>query len=100
MRQDQGPSMCVLQAHRITQFDGVGLRDPDTVGNIVQFLSLLMAFEGVEAISAEDKKALVPKFRLWMREYPGRTASNASERCYGMLTGDECVWAWEWLTRR
>lgn len=90
MQENKNSTMGALLAQRTSQVPA-SMRDPDTIGEIVQFLSLLMAFEGVEAISADNKKALLPKLKAWSRNHPGRTASNASERCLGFLSGDRLV---------
>ena len=60
----------------------------DDIGEIGQFLSTLLVLQGIADIDSKDKTILLPKLEQWEREYPGRLASDVSERCLALLKDD------------
>jgi len=78
-----GPSMCATQAHRIATGTSDPM-DPSHIVEICQFLSTLLALQGVSAVSEEDLKVLLPKLRQWNRTYQKQQIT----RCLRQLEGD------------
>ncbi|KAJ8583035.1 hypothetical protein M405DRAFT_775865 [Rhizopogon salebrosus TDB-379] len=78
-----GPSMCATQAHRIVTGTS-NSTDPSHIVEICQFLSTLLALQGVSAVSEEDLKVLLPKLRQWNRTYQKQQIT----RCLRQLEGD------------
>jgi len=60
----------------------------DDIGELGQFLSTLVVLQGIADIDSKDKTILFPKLKQWEREYPGRLASDVSERCLALLKDD------------
>ncbi|KAG1812874.1 uncharacterized protein BJ212DRAFT_437622 [Suillus subaureus] len=57
---------------------------PTSLVEMCQFLSTLLALEGPNPISEEDKQALLPKLREWDRKYQRQQIT----RCLKQLEGD------------
>ena len=92
MRTSQGQGLAALQTKRTAQAaDDISSMIVDEVGEIGQFLSTLLVLQGTVDVDELDKDVLVPKLNQWKRMYPGRLASNTSERCLALLTDDPSV---------
>jgi hypothetical protein len=78
--------MCATQAHRIATGTSDST-DPSHIVEICQFLSTLLALQGVSAVSEEDLKVLLPKLRQWNRTYQKQQIT----RCLRQLEGDRSV---------
>ncbi|OAX40319.1 hypothetical protein K503DRAFT_626483 [Rhizopogon vinicolor AM-OR11-026] len=78
-----GSSMCATQAHRMVTASSDSV-DPTCIVEECQFLSTLLALQGTNAVSDEDRQALLPKLRQWNRTYQKQQIT----RCLRQLEGD------------
>lgn len=76
-------SICKTQARRMAAASSAPA-DPTSLVEMCQFLSTLLALEGPNSISEEDKQALLPKLREWDRKYQRQQIT----RCLKQLEGD------------
>ncbi|KAG2057608.1 hypothetical protein BDR06DRAFT_187323 [Suillus hirtellus] len=58
--------------------------DPVHIVEMCQFLSTLLALQGTNSVSEEDKQALLPKLREWNRKYQKQQIT----RCLKQLEDD------------
>lgn len=58
--------------------------DPTHLVEMCQFLSTLLALQGTNSVSEEDKQALLPKLREWNRKYQRQQIT----RCLKQLEDD------------
>ena len=65
--------------------------DDDDLGEIGQFLSSLLMYQGITDVNPTHIQAVLPKLKVVMRKYKAGFAGETSERCYDYLKGDECV---------
>ncbi|KII95600.1 hypothetical protein PLICRDRAFT_34515 [Plicaturopsis crispa FD-325 SS-3] len=87
-RMPESAGIVGLQAHRMATDPNVSSYSVDDIGEITQFLSTLFVLMGTFEVTDDDKKALLPRLKSWSRTYRGRLASEASDRCLGILTND------------
>lgn len=76
-------SICKTQARRMATASSTP-SDPTHLVEMCQFLSTLLALQGTNSISEEDKQALLPKLREWNRKYQRQQIT----RCLKQLEGD------------
>ncbi|KAG1735904.1 uncharacterized protein EDB91DRAFT_543782 [Suillus paluster] len=76
-------SICKAQAHRMVTMS-LDPADPVFVVEMCQFLSTLLALQGTNSVSEEDKQVLLPKLRQWSRKYQKQQIT----RCLKQLEGD------------
>lgn len=78
-----GSSICKTQARRMTTASS-DPADPVCIVEMCQFLSTLLALQGMNSVSEEDKQVLLPKLRQWNRRY----LKQQITRCLKQLEGD------------
>lgn len=76
-------SLCKIQAHRMATASSTPA-DPTYLVEMCQFLSTLLALQGTNSVSEEDKQVLLPKLREWNRKYQRQQIT----RCLRQLEGD------------
>lgn len=76
-------SICKTQAHRMATASSAPA-DPVHIVEMCQFLSTLLALQGTNSVSEEDKQALLPKLREWNRKYQKQQIT----RCLKQLEDD------------
>lgn len=83
--------MAALQLKRMASSDFPDNYEWGDLGEICQFLSVLLMYQGDADVEPQDKAAVLPKLqklhRKYDKEFPGETAV----RCYGFLSGDRLV---------
>ncbi|KAF4563121.1 hypothetical protein EYR36_003560 [Pleurotus pulmonarius] len=62
--------------------------DVDRVGEVGQFLATILLLQGTADVDEADKRALIPKLKVWERSFRGRLASETSGRCIAILADD------------
>ncbi|KAG2144328.1 hypothetical protein DEU56DRAFT_791259 [Suillus clintonianus] len=76
-------SICKTQARRMAAASS-DPADPTYIVEMCQFLSILLALQGLDSVSEEDKQVLLPKLREWNRKYQRQQIT----RCLKQLEGD------------
>jgi hypothetical protein len=80
--------MAALQVERMAGEEFPGNYNPDELGEMGQFLSTLLMFQGDADVQPQYKAALLPKLKVIERRYRGTLAGETAERCRGYLSGD------------
>ncbi|KAJ7686830.1 hypothetical protein B0H17DRAFT_940099, partial [Mycena rosella] len=89
LRTPAGEGIASLQAKRVANSVGeIGRMSVDDVGEIGQFLSSLLLFQGVQDVAEEDKAILREHLPIWERKYQGRLASETAGRCLALLNNE------------
>jgi hypothetical protein len=80
--------MAALQIKRMASSDFPGNYSPDDLGEIGQYLSTLLMFQGDADVEPQHKAAVLPKLRKIVRRYKSDFPGETAERCYEFLSGD------------
>ncbi|KAF8838988.1 hypothetical protein BDN67DRAFT_970721 [Paxillus ammoniavirescens] len=82
--------LVVLQATRIAIAEN-DPSDPDLIGGMCQFLSMLLVLQGTSMIPQDIKQELVLKLGTWRHRYNGQWAGETSWCCCGFLSGNSAM---------
>lgn len=88
MRLPESRGMTALQIQRMASSNFPGNYDRDDLGEIGQFLSTLLMFQGDADVEPQHKAAVLPKLLKIERRYKKDFSGETAKRCYDFLSGD------------
>ena len=81
-----GSDILVTHARRLATEEMLPQADEhDTVAEMCQFLSTLLALGDPEVVPADVREPLLKKLKAWRTKFRGRFAQETAERCISML---------------